>query len=80
MPDGIEELMSAIRRSVERFEPRLRNVRVAPWEENTRNSRLFFVLSADLIDGVRVRFHTAFTTTGSSSVAPWRKPQQDRSR
>ena len=75
MPDGIEELRQAIRRTVERYEPRLENVRVVQREAEGNDPRLAFILSGELRGGGGlVRFETTFTSIGQSSIAPWRRP------
>jgi len=76
MPDGIEELRDAIKSTVEKYEPRLENVRVVQRENEGRDKRLGFILSGELRDGGGlVRFQTLFTSIGQSSIAQWKKPQ-----
>jgi type VI secretion system protein len=75
MPEGMEELRAAIRRTVEVYEPRLKNIRVAPRDSDNKNSQLVFILSAELKTGGMVRFQTTFSTTEPSTIIPWRKPQ-----
>ncbi len=75
MPDGIEELKDAIKRTVERYEPRLKNVRVVRREDNQADARLVFILSGEIKRGGLVRFQTTFISTGNSTISPWKKPQ-----
>jgi type VI secretion system protein len=75
MPDGMNEFRAAIRRTVEKYEPRLKNIRVAPQNSDNKNSQLVFILSAELKTGGQVRFQTTFSTTEPSTIIPWRKPQ-----
>lgn len=77
MPDGIEELQSAIKNAIERYEPRLINVRVVKREPEEGNEfRLMFILSGELAGGGGlVRFQTTFTSIGKSSIAPWKRPE-----
>jgi len=75
MPDGIEYLRERIRQTVERYEPRLTKVKVTRQEGDTHDGRLLFVVSARMRDGGLVRFQTTFTSTGASSVAPWRRAE-----
>jgi type VI secretion system protein len=75
MPHGIEELQKAIRRTVEKYEPRLRKVKVTPRETDPKDFKLVFILSGELAEGGQVRFQTTFTSTGNSSIAPWKKPE-----
>ena len=75
MPDGMNEFRAAIRRTVDKYEPRLKNIRVAPQNSDNKNSQLVFILSAELKTGGQVRFQTTFSTTEPSTIIPWRKPQ-----
>jgi type VI secretion system protein len=76
MPHGIEELQKAIKRTVEKYEPRLIKVKVTPRETDPKDFRLVFILSAELAaGGGLVRFQTTFTSTGNSSIAPWKKTE-----
>ncbi|MBD3390390.1 MAG: type VI secretion system baseplate subunit TssE [Chitinivibrionales bacterium] len=75
MPDGIGELREALKRTVERHEPRLANVRVVQRDTDSAGNRLAFIVTGDLRDsGNRVRFQTTFTSIGESSIAPWQRP------
>jgi type VI secretion system protein len=75
MPHGIEELQKAIKRAVEKYEPRLKKIKVTPRETDPREFRLVFILSAELAWGGLVRFQTTFTSMGNPSIAPWKKPE-----
>lgn len=76
MPNGIEELQKAIKRTVEKYEPRLTKVKVTPRETDPKDFRLVFILSGELAaGGGLVRFQTTFTSTGNSSIAPWKKAE-----
>ena len=75
MPHGIEELQKAIARTVEKYEPRLKKVKVTPRETDPKEFRLVFILSGELTEGGLVRFQTTFTSMGNSSIAPWKKPE-----
>ena len=76
-PDGIDELRSAIQRTIEKYEPRLMKVKVIQREaENKKDPRLMFILQGELLAGGGVvRFQTVFTSTGPSSIAPWKRPE-----
>ena len=73
MPDGIEDLRDAVRRAVERYEPRLKRVRVVRRESDAREFKLVFIVSGELKEGGLVRFQTTFSSLGNSSIAPWKK-------
>jgi type VI secretion system protein len=75
MPHGIEELQKAIKRTVEKYEPRLKKVKVTPLDTDPKDFRLVFILTGELAEGGLVRFQTTFTSLGSSSIAPWKKPE-----
>jgi type VI secretion system protein len=71
IPDSIEKLQKAIVEAVERYEPRLRRVRVQPLAAEDGTSRLVFLLTAELLDRRRVRFQTTFSSTEAPEVHPW---------
>ncbi|MBD3240195.1 MAG: type VI secretion system baseplate subunit TssE [Chitinivibrionales bacterium] len=73
--EGIESLRAAVARTVERYEPRLTEVKVLHADNNTHDGRLVFVLTARIKGIGVVRFQTTFTSTGGSSIAPWRRPE-----
>lgn len=75
MSEGIEELKEAIKRTVEHYEPRLKNVKVVRQEDNKNDNRLVFILSGEIKKGGLVRFQTTFISTGNSTISPWKKPQ-----
>jgi type VI secretion system protein len=76
MPHGIEELQKAIKRTVEKYEPRLKKVKVTQLDTDAKEFRLVFILSGELTEsGGLVRFQTTFTSMGNSSIAPWKKPE-----
>jgi type VI secretion system protein len=76
MPHGIDELRQAIKRSVERYEPRLKNVRITPKDAHPLEFKMVFIVSAELRSGGGlVRFQTTFSSMGNSSIAAWQKPQ-----
>ena len=75
MPDGIDELRNAVRKSVEEYEPRLKKVKVVQRDTDAKEFKLVFILTGELREGGLVRFQTTFTSTGNSSIAPWKKPE-----
>jgi type VI secretion system protein len=75
MPNGVEELRDAIRLAIEKYEPRLKNVRVVQQDENFKDAKLVFILSGEVIKGSVVRFQTTFISSGQSTISPWKKPQ-----
>ncbi|MBD3419721.1 MAG: type VI secretion system baseplate subunit TssE [Chitinivibrionales bacterium] len=75
MPDGIDELQEAIKRTIEKYEPRLKRVKILQKETDKKDFKLEFILSAELLEGGQVRFQTTFTSMGNSSIEPWRRPQ-----
>ena len=75
MPDGIDELIDAVKCTVEQYEPRLKNVRVVQLDDDVLGARLILILSGELQEGELVRFQTTFISTGNSTISPWKKPQ-----
>jgi type VI secretion system protein len=75
MPHGIEELQKAIKKTIEKYEPRLQKIKVIPKDSDPKEFRLVFILTGELREGGLVRFQTTFTSMGSSSIAPWKKTE-----
>ena len=73
LPDGMTELRDAIRLTVEKYEPRLRRVKVVEREREKGDIRLSYLITAEFAEGGAVRFQTTFTGTGNSSVSPWKR-------
>jgi len=61
-PAEVEAIRRAIRESVERFEPRLRQVRVDQDTSDTSSPYLVFLLSAEIAQLGRVQFQTTIRT------------------
>jgi type VI secretion system protein len=75
MPNGIKELQLAIKRCVERYEPRLKNIRVQYQETKPTEFRMVFIIHGDFrVGGGTVRFTTTFSSNGNLSIAPYKKP------
>ena len=73
MPGGIEELQSAIKKTVEKYEPRLTRIKVLKQENAASDLSLEYILSGEMIGGGTVRFKTKFSGTGNLSIAPWKR-------
>ena len=75
MPEGINELKKAIKSTIEKYEPRLKNIRVVRREDDVKGARLVFILSGEIKNAGLVRFQTTFVSAGNSTISPWKKPQ-----
>jgi len=75
MPDGIDELMKGIKLCVEKYEPRLKNIKVMQREDENDKFKLVFIVSGEFREGGRVRFQTTFTSMGNSSIVPYKRPE-----
>ncbi|MEM1043037.1 MAG: type VI secretion system baseplate subunit TssE [Bacteroidota bacterium] len=70
MPGSVVELKRAIESTVETFEPRLRRVRVEHQATDRYAMQLVFLLTAETLDGDRVRFKTTFSSEEEAHVTP----------
>jgi type VI secretion system protein len=68
VPDSIVELQGIIKEVVEKYEPRLRRVRVEHEKTDPFAMRLEFLLSGEMVDGARVGFQTTFSSSESARV------------
>lgn len=75
MPEGLESLRSAIKKTVEKYEPRLKNIRVRTQDTETKHAQLIFILTAEFKNGGMVHFQTTFSTSEPSTIVAWKKPQ-----
>ena len=69
-PQKIEALRVAIREAVERFEPRLQNVRVTREAGPADSAHLVFLLSAQMGPEARVRFQTTIRSSEPVEIRP----------
>ncbi len=75
LPYSVEGLRKAIKEGVEKYEPRLRRVRVDHYkDDNPYSMRITFILSAELLKGQKVQFQTTFTSNELTEVRAWRRP------
>ena len=70
MPGSIAELQRSIEASVEAFEPRLRRVRVEHQATDRYAMQLVFLLTAETLNGERIRFKTTFSSEEEAHVVP----------
>jgi type VI secretion system protein len=70
MPDSVEPLQNAIREVVERFEPRLRRVRVEQGRHDKNSMRLVFIVVGQTADGDDLRLETTFSSTDPAEIQP----------
>ena len=71
IPDSVEKLQNAILNAVQRYEPRLRRIRIQPQPIDPFAMRLEFLLMAELPDRRPVRFQTTFSTIETAHVQPF---------
>ena len=69
-PRSVDELRSAIRKSIETYEPRLKRVRIRQRNTEAYTMRLVFIVKATLLDGEPVQFETTFESQKSTRVEP----------
>jgi type VI secretion system protein len=74
MPHGIERLESAIKSSIEQYEPRLKNVKVIRLPQTQgKVLTIEFTVSGEILGIGRITFQTRFLSSGQSSIASWKK-------
>lgn len=71
MPDSVTDLQAAIAKVVEKYEPRLRDVRVTYQDTDPLAMRLTFLLAGELPGRQKVRFQTVFSSHELASVRSW---------
>ena len=69
---SIDDLRRNVQETVEKYEPRLRRVRVRNQPTEASEMRLSLVLTAEL-DGERVQFETMFSSNEAVEVGEYRR-------
>jgi len=70
MPDSVEPLRSAVKEVIERYEPRLRRVRIESGKSDPHAMRLVFIVSGQTATGDDVRLQTTFSSTDPAEITP----------
>ncbi len=73
LPYSVEGLRQSIKAAAERYEPRLRRVRVEHEHGDPYAMRITFILSAELMRGQKVQFQTTFASHELAEVRQWRR-------
>ena len=74
MPHGIERLESAIKTTIEKFEPRLKNIKLMRLPQTQgKVLTIEFTVSGEVLGIGRITFQTTFLSSGQSSIASWKK-------
>lgn len=73
MPHGVERLEESIASTVEKNEPRLRNVKVERQTDAGHSLTLAFSISGEVPGYGAVTFQTTFLTNGQSAIGSWKK-------
>jgi type VI secretion system protein len=73
LPYSVEGLRQSIKAAVERYEPRLRRVRVEHEKGDPYAMRITFLLSAEMMRGQKVQFQTTFASHELAEVRQWRR-------
>lgn len=75
VPDSVLKLQVAIKKAAEKYEPRLRRIRVEHQRSDPFSMRLVFLISGELQNRTTVRFETTFSSNEAPNVRPWRQVQ-----
>lgn len=77
MPDSAVLLQNAIREAVEKYEPRLRRVRIEHTQTDRYAMRLEFILTGELMNRQRVKLQTTFSSNELAAVHHLQRFNQD---
>ena len=69
MPYSINSLGDAVRATLVRYEPRLKNIKVTPYPVAKGDFVLHFQIGGQMVSGEQLRFQTYFLSGGSATVA-----------
>ena len=76
LPLSLDGLRAAIKQVVEKYEPRLRRVRVEQQQQGREanfDMRVTFIVSGELQQGQKVQFQTTFKSNDLAEVHPYRR-------
>ncbi len=76
LPLSLDSLRAAIKQVVEKYEPRLRRVRVEQQVQGPEakfDMRVTFIVSGELQQGQKVQFQTTFKSNDIAEVQPYRR-------
>jgi len=68
LPDSIQPLLTAIKQSIEKYEPRLHHVFVSHYPEATKKCIIKLRIQAVLVSGERIHYDTFFMKDGIAEV------------
>lgn len=68
LPESSHELMAEIKHCLEKYEPRLAQIRVYPGEKSEDNSVVDFLIEARIVGHQQARFITLFANDGHAQV------------
>jgi type VI secretion system protein len=74
MPHSVTRLQQSIKETVEKYEPRLRRVRIEHQQTDAYAMRLEFMITGELVNRQRVRLQTTFSSDERARVQPARQP------
>lgn len=69
LPYSIDDLISAVKTTIEKYEPRLHNVQIKPQAPSTKDCVLHLDISGTTSDNTQVQFATYFMTGGRAEIA-----------
>jgi type VI secretion system protein len=69
LPYSIDDLISAIKTCIEKYEPRLHNVQIKPESNSAKDCVLHLNISGITSDNNPLQFATYFMTGGSAEIA-----------
>lgn len=73
--EGTGKLQASIKRTVEKYEPRLKNIKVEFVSEKEKSSRMNFILSGEIVNGFHISFQTTLSATQPAEVIQYKKPE-----
>jgi len=75
LPYSIDGLRAAVKLVVEKYEPRLRRIRVEQQKdkEGEYDMRVSFIVTGELLSGQKVQFQTTFKSNDLAEVCQWRR-------
>jgi len=75
VPYSIDGLKQIIQEIVQKYEPRLRHVRVMHQHSEKYTMRITFILSAEIEKGEYVKFQTTFTSNELVDISQYQDPE-----
>lgn len=73
--EGTQRLQNALKLTVEKYEPRLKNIQVELVENKDKSSRICFILSGEVAKGTTIKLQTTLSNNQLPEITTYKKQE-----